>query len=92
MAVTYAPGLIGAVLVGVNFAKAAALALNKPPDPGPPHPGTYCRQLSGIPGVGAALPVSHRLRGHTMIVDVKDYTEMEILGTTLDDAAGGVLR
>ncbi len=88
VAVTYAPGLIGAVLVGVNFCQGGGPGPEQAPDPGPPHPGTYCRQLSGIPGVGAALPVSHRLRGHTMIVDVKDYTEMEILGTTLDDAAG----
>ncbi|MBS6582296.1 MAG: tRNA (adenosine(37)-N6)-threonylcarbamoyltransferase complex transferase subunit TsaD [Oscillibacter sp.] len=59
VAVTYAPGLIGAVLVGVSFAKSAAYAL--------------------------ALAMSG---GNTLIVDVKDYTDMEVLGATRDDAAG----
>ena len=47
VAVTYAPGLIGAVLVGVSFAKSAAYALGFP-DPGAPRPGPYRRQLPGV--------------------------------------------
>ena len=88
VAVTYAPGLIGAVLVGVNFAKAAALALGKPLIP-----------VHHIRGHIAANYIAYKdLRppflcvvvsgGHTMFVDVQDYTRMEILGGTLDDAAG----
>lgn len=88
IAVTYAPGLIGAVLVGVNFAKAAALALNKPLIP--------VHHICGH--IAANYLVSKDLKppflclvvsgGHTMLVDVQDYTKMKILGTTLDDAAG----
>ena len=88
VAVTYAPGLIGAVLVGVNFAKAAALALNKPLIP-----------VHHIRGHIAANYIAHQQLkppflclvvsgGHTMIIDVQDYTKMAVLGTTLDDAAG----
>ena len=88
VAVTYAPGLIGAVLVGVNFAKAAALALNKPLIPvhhirG--HIAANYLAFSELEPPFLCLVVSG---GHTMIVDVQDYTKMEILGTTLDDAAG----
>ena len=54
VAVTYAPGLIGAVLVGVNFAKAAALALDVPL--------TYCGKLSGVSGAGAAVRLPCRFR------------------------------
>ena len=88
VAVTFAPGLIGAVLVGVNFAKAAALALNKPLIP--------VHHIRGH--IAANYLADHDLKppflclvvsgGHTMFVDVQDYTKMEILGTTLDDAAG----
>ncbi len=88
VAVTYAPGLIGAVLVGVNFAKAAAMALNKPLIPvhhirG--HIAANYLAFSELEPPFLCLVVSG---GHTMIIDVQDYTQMEILGTTLDDAAG----
>ena len=88
VAVTYAPGLIGAVLVGVNFAKAAAFALNKPLIPVHHIRGHIAANYiaySELKPPFLCLVVSG---GHTMIVDVKDYTKMEILGTTLDDAAG----
>lgn len=88
VAVTYAPGLIGAVLVGMNFAKAAALALGKPLIP--------VHHIRGH--IAANYIASEELQppflclvvsgGHTMIVEVNDYTDMKILGTTLDDAAG----
>lgn len=88
VAVTYAPGLIGAVLVGVNFAKAVALAAGKPLIP-----------VHHVRGHIAALYLAHpQLEppflclcvsgGTTAIVHVKDYTDMDILGSTRDDAAG----
>lgn len=88
VAVTYAPGLIGAVLVGVNFAKAASLALNKPLIPVHHIRGHIAANYLAFPDLQPPFLCAVVSGGHTMIVDVKDYTEMEILGTTLDDAAG----
>lgn len=88
IAVTYAPGLIGAVLVGVNFAKAAALALNKPLIPVHHIRGHIAANYIAYPELKPPFLCLVVSGGHTMIVHVKDYTEMEILGTTLDDAAG----
>lgn len=88
IAVTYAPGLIGAVLVGVNFAKAAALALNKPLIPVHHIRGHIGANYLAFPELEPPFLCLVVSGGHTMIVDVKDYTKMEILGTTLDDAAG----
>lgn len=88
VAFTRGPGLLGSLLVGSSFAKAFALARNIPlievnhmqahilahfiEDPKPAFP-FLCLTVSG---------------GHTQIVLVKDYFEMELLGQTLDDAAG----
>ena len=88
VAVTYAPGLIGAVLVGVNFAKAAAMALNKPLIPVHHIRGHIAANYLAYPDLKPPFLCLVVSGGHTMIVDVKDYTDMEILGTTLDDAAG----
>lgn len=88
VAVSYAPGLIGAVLVGVNFAKAAALALGVPLVP-----------VHHIRGHIAANYLAHQeleppficlcvSGGNTLIADVRDYTDMTVLGATRDDAAG----
>lgn len=88
IAVTYAPGLIGAVLVGVNFAKAAALALNKPLIPVHHIRGHIAANYIAYPDLKPPFLCLVVSGGHTMIVDVQDYTEMKILGTTLDDAAG----
>lgn len=88
VAVTYAPGLIGAVLVGVNFAKAAALALNKPLIPVHHIRGHIAANYIAYPDLKPPFLCLVVSGGHTLIVDVKDYTEMEILGSTLDDAAG----
>lgn len=88
VAVTYAPGLIGAVLVGVNFAKAAALALNKPLIPVHHICGHIAANYLAYPQLQPPFLCLVVSGGHTMIVDVQDYTKMEILGTTLDDAAG----
>ncbi|WP_316782486.1 tRNA (adenosine(37)-N6)-threonylcarbamoyltransferase complex transferase subunit TsaD [Pedobacter frigiditerrae] len=88
VAFTRGPGLLGALLVGVSFAKSFALALDLPliavnhmqahilahfiDEPTPNFP-FLCLTVSG---------------GHTQIVLVKDYFDMEIVGETLDDAAG----
>ncbi|WP_285054325.1 tRNA (adenosine(37)-N6)-threonylcarbamoyltransferase complex transferase subunit TsaD [Pedobacter ginsengisoli] len=88
VAFTQGPGLLGSLLVGVSFAKSFALALDLPlisvnhmhahilahfiDDPKPEFP-FLCLTVSG---------------GHTQIVLVKDYFDMEIIGETLDDAAG----
>ena len=88
VAVTYAPGLIGAVLVGVNFAKAAALALGKPLIPVHHIRGHIAANYLAFPQLEPPFLCLVVSGGHTMIVDVQDYTKMQILGTTLDDAAG----
>lgn len=88
IAVTYAPGLIGAVLVGVNFAKAAALAMNKPLVPVHHIRGHIAANYLAYPELEPPFLCLVVSGGHTMIVHVLDYTKMEILGTTLDDAAG----
>lgn len=86
--VTYAPGLIGAVLVGVNFAKAAALVLNKPLIPVHHIRGHIAANYLAYPELKPPFLCLVVSGGHTMLVDVQDYTKMQILGTTLDDAAG----
>ena len=88
VAVTFAPGLIGAVLVGVNFAKGLAYSAGKPLVP-----------VHHLRGHIAALYLTHpELKppflclvasgGHSHIVEVQDYTHYHILGHTVDDAAG----
>ena len=88
VAVTYAPGLIGAVLVGVNFAKAAALAMDKPLIPVHHLRGHIAANYLAYPDLEPPFLCLVVSGGHTMIVNVLDYTRMEILGTSLDDAAG----
>ena len=88
VAVTYAPGLIGAVLVGVNFAKAAAMAMNKPLIPVHHIRGHIAANYIACPELKPPFLCLVVSGGHTMLLNVKDYTDMELLGTTLDDAAG----
>ena len=88
VAVTYAPGLIGAVLVGVNFAKAAALAMGKPLIPVHHIRGHIAANYIAYPELEPPFLCLVVSGGHTMLVEVKSYTDMHILGTTLDDAAG----
>lgn len=88
IAVTYGPGLVGALLVGVAEAKALAFATNKPLI-GVHHieghiSANYIEHVELEPPFGC-LVVSG---GHTHLVNVKDYGEYEILGKTRDDAAG----
>lgn len=91
VAVTYAPGLIGALLVGVNYAKALSYGKNLPLIPvhhlrshiaanyithPDLEPPFFCLVVSG---------------GNTLIAEVKSYTEFNIIGRTRDDAAGEAL-
>lgn len=88
VAVTYAPGLIGAVLVGVNFAKAVACSMNVPLIPVHHIRGHIAANYLAYPELEPPFLCLVVSGGHTLIVDVKDYTNMEILGGTRDDAAG----
>lgn len=89
--VTYAPGLIGALLVGVNFAKGLSFATGKPLIP--VHhlrshiAANYITDVNLEPPF-LALVVSG---GHSHIINVKSYTDFEIIGRTRDDAAGECL-
>ena len=86
--VTYAPGLIGAVLVGVNFAKAAAMALQVPLIPVHHIRGHIAANYLAFPELEPPFLCLVVSGGHSMIVDVQDYTKLKILGSTRDDAAG----
>ena len=88
VAVTYAPGLIGAVLVGVNFAKSAAYALGAPLVPVHHVRGHIAANYIAHPDLEPPFVCLCVSGGNTLIVDVRDYTDMEILGATRDDAAG----
>jgi len=88
VAVSYAPGLIGAVLVGVNFAKSVALALGVPLIPVHHIKGHIAANYLAFPELEPPFVCLAISGGNTMIVDVKSYTEMMTLGATRDDAAG----
>ena len=88
VAVTYAPGLIGAVLVGVNFAKGAAMALDLPLIPVHHVRGHIAANYLTHPDLEPPFVCLCVSGGTTAIVDVRSYTEMEVLGSTRDDAAG----
>ena len=88
IAVTYGPGLVGALLVGVSYAKALSYAINKP-----------LIAVNHINGHIAANYITHKdleppflcliiSGGHTYLVNVKNYNESEIIGKTKDDAIG----
>ena len=88
IAVTYAPGLIGAVLVGVNFAKGASMALGLSLIPVHHVRGHIAANYLTHPDLEPPFVCLCVSGGTTAIVDVKSYTEMEVLGGTRDDAAG----
>ena len=88
VAVTYAPGLIGAVLVGLSFAKSMAFALGVPLIPVHHVRGHIAANYLAFPELEPPFLALAISGGNTMIVDVRDYTDMEILGATRDDAAG----
>lgn len=88
IAVTYAPGLIGALLVGVNFAKGLALAAKKPLIPVHHIKGHIAANYIAHPELEPPYLCLVASGGHSHIVKVKSYTEFETIGRTLDDAAG----
>ena len=88
VAVSYAPGLIGAVLVGVNFAKSAALALGVPLIPVHHIRGHIAANYIAHPELKPPFVCLCVSGGNTLIADVRDYTDMEVMGATHDDAAG----
>lgn len=88
VACTYAPGLIGAVLVGVNFAKSAALALGVPLIPVHHIRGHIAANYLAFPELEPPFLCLAISGGNTMLVDVRGYTDMSVLGRTRDDAAG----
>lgn len=88
VAVTFAPGLIGALLVGVNFAKGLSMALNRPLIPVHhlrSHIAANYLTSQDLKPPFLCLVVSG---GHSHIVHVEDYTKMKVIGRTRDDAAG----
>ncbi|WP_139651056.1 tRNA (adenosine(37)-N6)-threonylcarbamoyltransferase complex transferase subunit TsaD [Raoultibacter phocaeensis] len=88
VAVTYAPGLVGALVVGVAFAKGAAWALDVP-FIGVNHlEGHIYANKIATPDITPPLVVSLVSGGHTMLVHVKAWGEYETMGSTLDDAVG----
>ena len=88
IAVTYAPGLIGALLVGVNFAKAAALALGIPLIPVHHIRGHIAANYIAFPELEPPFVCLSISGGNTLILDVRDYTDTHVMGSTRDDAAG----
>ena len=88
VAVSYAPGLIGAVLVGVNFAKAVASVLKVPLIPVHHIRGHIAANYLAFPELEPPFVCLAISGGNTLIIDVRDYTDMHILGATRDDAAG----
>ena len=88
VAVSYAPGLIGAVLVGVNFAKACAAALQVPLVPVHHIRGHIAANYLAYPELEPPFLCLAISGGNSLLVDVRDYTDMKILGCSRDDAAG----
>lgn len=88
VAVTFAPGLIGAVLVGVNFAKALSYGANKPLVPVHHLRGHIAALYLTYPELKPPFLCLVASGGHSHIVQVDDYTSFKVLGRTVDDAAG----
>lgn len=88
IAVTYAPGLIGALLVGVNFAKGLSLASGKPLIPVHHIRGHIAANYITHPDLKPPFLCLVVSGGHSHIIEVKDYTEFKTIGKTRDDAAG----
>lgn len=88
IAVTYGPGLVGALLVGVSYAKGLSFALNKPLIPVHHIHGHICANYLEAPGFAPPFICLVASGGHSHIVHVKSYTEFEVIAKTNDDAAG----
>ena len=88
IAVTYGPGLVGALLIGLATAKAYALATGKPLIGVNHIQGHVCANYIAHPDLEPPFMALVISGGHTNIVDVKDYQTYHVLGSTRDDAAG----
>lgn len=88
VAVTYAPGLIGALLVGVSYAKGLAFAKNKPLVPVHHIAGHIAANYISHPELEPPCLCLVISGGHTHLVEVKSHTEFSVVGRTRDDAAG----
>jgi N6-L-threonylcarbamoyladenine synthase len=88
VAVTAGPGLVGALLVGVNFAKGLALSMDKPLVPVHHIRGHVAANYIAYPDLCPPFLCLVASGGHTHILDVRGYTEFHVLGRTRDDAAG----
>ena len=91
VAVTYAPGLIGALLVGVNYAKSLAYAAGKPLVPVHHLRSHIAANYLSHPALEPPFLCLVVSGGHTHLVEVRDYTTFRVLGKTRDDAAGEAL-
>ncbi len=88
IAVTYGPGLVGALLVGVSTAKALSFALNKPLIPVNHIEGHICANYISYKDLKPPFVCLIVSGGHTHLVYASDYGKYEIMGRTRDDAAG----
>jgi putative glycoprotease GCP len=88
IAVTYAPGLIGALLVGVNFAKGLSLSTGLPLVPTHHLRSHIASNYISNPDLKPPFLCLVVSGGHSHIVMIEDYTKMRIIGKTRDDAAG----
>ena len=88
VAVTFAPGLIGAVLVGVNFAKGLAYGAGKPLVPVHHLRGHIAANYLTHPQLEPPFLCLVASGGHSHIVQVEDWCKYHVLGRTVDDAAG----
>ena len=88
VAVSYAPGLIGAVLVGVNFAKGLAFSAGKPLIPVHHLRSHIAANYITSPGLEPPFLCLVVSGGHSHIVTVNGYTDLTVIGKTRDDAAG----
>ncbi len=88
VAVTNAPGLVGALLTGVSYAKALAYSINKPLIAVNHIAGHICANYLTHPTLTPPFLCLVVSGGHTHIVEVVDYLKFKLLGQTRDDAAG----
>ena len=85
---TYGPGLVGALLVGLSYAKALSFATDKTISRCKSYTRTYCSKLYYISRIRTTFFCVMTSGGNTQLVHVKNYTEFEVLGKTRDDAIG----
>ena len=88
VACTYGPGLVGALLVGLSYGKALSYALNKPLVGVNHIQGHIAANYITYPDLKPPFLCVMMSGGNTQLVNVKDYTDFEVLGRTKDDAIG----